>query len=80
MTNQNKIVNILNTYGAMNSKQCANLINREYGGTITPAQVAGAIRPMVGKGIIANSKDAYGKGIYWLTDFGKETCKQWNSV
>lgn len=76
MTNREKVVKILNTYGAMTSKQCANLINREFGGIITPAQVSGAVRPLIAKGYIANSKDAHNKSVYWMTDYGKEAMKE----
>ena len=72
MTNKNMVATALNTYGAMTSKQIANVIYRKQGVTLTPAQVAGALRPLAAKGMTATSKDAYGKSVYWMTEYGKE--------
>lgn len=72
MTNKELVVNVLNTYGAMTSRQIAVQINNKHGISITPAQVAGALRPLAAKGMTANSKDAHGKSVYWLTDYGKQ--------
>lgn len=72
MTNKELVVDVLNTYGAMTSRQIAVQINNVHGVVLTPAQVAGALRPMAAKGMTANSKDAHGKSVYWLTDYGKQ--------
>lgn len=72
MTNKELVVNVLNTYGAMTSRQIAIQINNKHGISITPAQVAGALRPLAAKGMTANSKDSHGKSVYWLTDYGKQ--------
>ena len=64
-SNREMIVEVLNTYGAMTSKQIANIVNRDFKTTITPSQVAGAIRPLIATGKAAASKDAYGKAVYW---------------
>ena len=72
MTNKELIVDVLNTYGAMTSRQIAVQINKVHGVVLTPAQVAGAMRPLTAKGMTANSKDAHNKSVYWLTDFGKK--------
>ena len=72
MTNKELVVDVLNTYGAMTSRQIAVQINNVHGVVLTPAQVAGAMRPLTAKGMTANSKDAYGKSVYWLTDYGKQ--------
>jgi hypothetical protein len=71
MSNREMVVEVVDKYGAMTSKQAANLVYREYGITLTPAQVAGSLRPLVAQGKAATSKDAYGKTVYWITDFGK---------
>ena len=75
MTNKEMVVKVLNTYGAMTSRQIAVQINNKMGVVLTPAQVAGAMRPLVAKGIAANSKDSHNKTVYWITDFGKEALK-----
>jgi DNA-binding PadR family transcriptional regulator len=72
MTNKKMVVEVLNTYGAMTSRQIAIQINNKMGVVLTPAQVAGALRPLAAKGMTANSKDAHGKSVYWLTDYGKQ--------
>ena len=76
MTNKVLVASALNNYGAMTSKQIANVIYRKQGLMLTPAQVAGALRPLAAKGVAANSKDAYGKAVYWLTDYGKEQLRE----
>ena len=75
MTNKEMIVDVLNTYGAMTSRQIAVQLNNKKGVVLSPAQVAGALRPLVAKGLAANSKDSYGKTVYWITDYGKEALK-----
>lgn len=72
MTNKELVVDVLNTYGAMTSRQIAVQINKVHGVVLTPAQVAGAMRPLTAKGMTANSKDAHNKSVYWLTDYGKQ--------
>ena len=72
MTNKELVVDVLNTYGAMTSRQIAVQINNVHGVVLTPAQVAGALRPLAARGMAANSKDAHNKSVYWLTDFGKK--------
>lgn len=74
-TNKDMIVDVLNDYGAMTSAQTAVQVNLRFGITLTSAQVAGALRPLVAKGHAANSKDSHNKTVYWLTDFGKEAIK-----
>lgn len=75
MINKEMVVEVLNTYGAMTSRQIAVQINNKMGVVLSPAQVAGALRPLAAKGLAANSKNAQGKTVYWLTDFGKEALK-----
>ena len=75
MTNKELVIDVLNTYGAMTSRQIAVQINNVHGVVLTPAQVAGAMRPLTAKGMTANSKDAHNKNVYWLTDYGKEALK-----
>ena len=76
MTNKELVVDVLNTYGAMTSRQIAVQINNVHGVVLTPAQVAGAMRPLTAKGMTANSKDAHNKSVYWLTDYGKEQLRE----
>ena len=75
MTNKDLVADVLNTYGAMTSRQIAVQVNNKKGVVLTPSQVAGALRPLVAKGIAANSKDSHNKTVYWITDFGKEALK-----
>ena len=72
MTNKEMVIGVLNEYGAMTSKQISTCINRKFGVSVSPAQAAGTLRPLVGRSEAATSKDAYGKTVYWLTDYGKE--------
>jgi hypothetical protein len=66
MTNKEMVAEILAKYGAMTSKQIAVQLNVKMGVTLTPAQVAGALRPMVAAGLAANSKDGRGQTRYWM--------------
>ena len=64
-TNKEMVVEVLNEYGAMTSRQIAVQIYNKMGESLTPAQVAGAIRPMIAKGDIASSKDSRNQTRYW---------------
>ena len=75
MTNKEMVVSVLKDFGAMTAAQIAVQVNRRFDTVITPAQAAGALRPLTAKGYAANSKDAKGKSVHWLTDFGKEALK-----
>ena len=66
MTNKEMVAQVLNDYGAMTARQIAVQINNKLGVVLTPAQVAGALRPMIAKGEAANSKDGKGGTRYWL--------------
>ena len=76
MTNKEMVADVLNTYGAMTSRQVAVQINKVHGVVLTPAQVAGAMRPLTAKGMTANSKDAHNKSVYWLTEYGVEQLRK----
>lgn len=71
MTNKEMVSKVLTEYGAMTSRQIAVQINNKLGVVLTPAQVAGALRPMIAKGEAANSKDGKGGTRYWMVT------KQW---
>ena len=71
MTNREMVAEILSTYGAMTSKQIAVQLNVKKGVVLTPAQVAGALRPMIAKGEVASSKDERNQTRYWKVE------KQW---
>jgi hypothetical protein len=66
MTNKKMVVEVLQNYGAMTSRQVAVQIFNKYGASITPAQVAGVLRPLIVKGEAANSKDERNQTRYWL--------------
>ena len=68
MTNKEMVSEILGKYGAMTSKQIAVQLNVKMGVTLTPAQVAGALRPMIVKGEVASSKDERNQTRYWLVN------------
>ena len=72
MTNKEMVTNVLNEYGCMTSCQIKGAVFRKYGAIITPQTAAGVLRPLIGYGWAANSKDGSGKTIYWLTEMGKE--------
>lgn len=66
MTNREMVLRTLATYGSSTSKQIANLIHRDYGVTLTPAQCAGAVRPLIAAGKAASSNCGAGQTRYWL--------------
>lgn len=68
MTNKEMVVEVLQNYGAMTSRQVAVQIFNKYGTSITPAQVAGVLRPLIVKGEAANSKDERNQTRYWLVN------------
>jgi len=67
-TNKEMIIEVLAEYGAMTSRQIAVQINNKMGVSLTPAQVAGALRPLVASGRAANSKDGRGQTRYWVVN------------
>lgn len=71
MTNKEMVVEVLQNYGAMTSRQVAVQIFNKYGTSITPGQVAGVLRPLIVKGEAANSKDERNQTRYWMVN------KQW---
>ena len=66
MTNKEMVIEILNEYGAMTSRQISVQIFNKMGVSLTPAQVAGVLRPLIAAGKAANSKDEHGKTKYWM--------------
>jgi hypothetical protein len=68
MTNKEMVAEILAKYGAMTSKQIAVQLNVKMGVTLTPAQVAGSLRPMIVRGEVASSKDERNQTRYWLVN------------
>ena len=75
MTNKEMVLNVMEQFGAMTSKQIVVQVNLHHNVILTPSQVAGAIRPLIAKGYAANSKDERNQTRYWLTDFYKEEKK-----
>ena len=67
MSNKEVVVEILSTYGAMTSTQIAVQAQVKKGFSITPAQVAGVLRPLIATGKAASSKNEYNKNVYWIT-------------
>lgn len=72
MENKEMIVKILMEYGCSTSLQIVGIANREYNVALTPAKVAGAIRPMIRVGEAASDKNIKGATVYWLTDEYKD--------
>ena len=68
MTKREMIVEMLDTYGAMTSNQIAVQVNNKKGVSLTPSQVAGALRPLIAKGEVANSKDDRNQTRYWMVN------------
>ena len=68
MTNKEMVVEVLTKYGAMTSKQLAVQLNIKKGVVMTPAQVAGVLRPMIAKGEVASSKDDRNQMRYWFVE------------
>lgn len=66
MSNKEVVIEVLKKYGCSSSRQIAILALRDYDVHMTPAQVSGALRPMIAKGLAANSKDDKNTTIYWL--------------
>lgn len=66
MTNKDMVLKTLATYGSSTSKQIANLIHRDFGVTLTPAQCAGAVRPLITTGKASSSNCGAGQTRYWL--------------
>jgi hypothetical protein len=68
MTNKEMVAQVLGDYGAMTSRQIAVQINNKLGVILTPAQIAGAVRPLIARGEAASSKDERNQTRYWLVN------------
>lgn len=66
MSNKEAVVEILSTYGAMTSNQIAVQVYNKKNISITPAQVAGVLRPLIATGKAASSKNEHNKNVYWI--------------
>ena len=66
MTNQELVAEMLKEYGAMTSRQIAVQLKIKKNVSLTPAQIAGALRPLIVKGAAANSRDERNQMRYWL--------------
>lgn len=60
------IVEILEAHSCLTTKEIANFAIRNYNERMTPAQVAGVLRPMRAKSQVGTSVDANGSTVYWL--------------
>lgn len=67
-SNKEMVIEMLSTYGAMTSRQISVQLYNKKGVSLTPAQVAGALRPLIAQGKAANSKDGYGQTRYWMVE------------
>lgn len=76
MTNKEIAVKVLNMYGCCTSKEIAHFAQLRLNESLTPIQAAGAIRPLVTKGLAANSKNDKNVTVYWLTEEGKRVLKK----
>ena len=70
-SNKEMVIEMLSTYGAMTSRQISVQLYNKKGVSLTPAQVAGALRPMIANGEVASSKDERNQTRYWGVE------KQW---
>lgn len=68
MSNKEVVVEILKTYGCSTSKEIANIAHRKYEVSISPAQVAGVLRPLIARGHAASSKSDKNTTVYWLNN------------
>lgn len=76
MTNKEIAVKVLNMYGCCTSKEIAHFARLRLNESMTPTQAAGAIRPLIAKGLAANSKNDKNVTVYWLTEEGKRVLKE----
>ena len=69
---QEMVLTTLKNHGCATTSTLAFLINKTYQQILTPASIAGTIRPFIQRGMAANADNGFGKKVYWLTDYGKE--------
>lgn len=65
ITNKELCYSLLREYGIASAKELANLAWRKYTIEVKPAQMAGALRPLVRSGRVGSSKDNSGTH-YWI--------------
>lgn len=70
---------VLAQYGCQSSQQIRTCMNRLYNESYTTNAISASLRKMAQKGIAASSENERGQKIYWITDFGKERAKDYES-
>jgi len=66
------VIKTLVTYGCSTANDIVRLVKQEYNVLLTPAKIAGAMRPLIARGLAANADNGNGKKVYWITEYGKE--------
>lgn len=69
------IIQTLLAYGCSSANDIGRLVKKNYGIIVTPAKIAGALRPLISRGMAASSDNGNNKKVYWITDYGKEFYK-----
>lgn len=64
---------VLENRSCVSAKELAMWVKRDIGLSMTPAGVAGVLRPMVASGEVASSNCGIGNTVYWVN-------KGWNAV
>lgn len=80
MTNKQMVLEVLVNHNCLTTRSISSFIFLKHDISLTPAQVSGALRNYMRRGLAANSPDGSGHMRYWLTDEGKqEAIKELNT-
>lgn len=66
MTNQEVVLKVLEKTGCLTSNQISCFAKRNFGVTISPSAVGGALRALALKNKVASSNCGNGATVYWV--------------
>lgn len=69
---------VLAQYGCQSSRQIQVCMNRLYNESYSVGSIGASLRKMAQKGVASSSENERGQKVYWLTDFGKESSKNYD--
>ena len=70
MTQNEMVIDILNTHSCLTAKEIANFVWRKFNETITPQFAASVVRKLYNQGLAAKGMNENHTTVYWLTGTG----------
>lgn len=68
MTNEEAIRGVLARRSCQTAERIAGMAMQMYQYKMSPAQVSGVMRSLIGRGLASSSKDENGRTVYWIRE------------